>query len=105
MTASWYRLLYNKLPEGGLWIIPRSGMVFRKQDDSFVWVGTIPCNDPLYRMAPDFARDAEYEAAREHFATADIVVMKAGKLECYANAEAAKLRWKLKGKLVDLTKS
>jgi hypothetical protein len=56
-------------------------------------------------MAPDFARDAEYEAAREHFATADIVVMKAGKLECYANAEAAKLRWKLKGKLVDLTKS
>ena len=89
MTNPWYRALYDHLPEGGLWIIPRSGMVFRKQDDGFVWVGTIPCNDPLYRMAPDFARDAEYEAAREHFGEADIVVMKAGTLQHYANAKAA----------------
>jgi hypothetical protein len=80
-------------------------MVFRKQDDSFVWVGTIPCRDPLYRLNLKFTRDAEYEAAREHFATADIVVMKASKLEYYASAEAAKSHWKIKGEMVDLTKS
>ena len=105
MSDSWYRLLYNKLPEGGLWIIPRSGMVFRKQDNGFVWVGTIPCDDPLYRMAPHFARDAEYETAREYFAKSDIVVMKAGILQHHASAKAAKAYWKIKGKIVDLTKT
>ena len=105
MTASWYRLLYDKVNEGGLWIIPRSGMVFRKQDDGFVWVGTIPCDDPLYHMAPDIAQDVEYATAREHFAKADIVVMKASVLQHYASAKAAKAHWKIKGKMVDLTKT
>lgn len=73
--TDWCRSMFEILAEGGVWGIPRSATVFRKEGDALVLVDLpydrlMPCSEEEYRATVD----SEFETVREHFAAAGIEV-------------------------------
>lgn len=75
--VAWCRAQFNRLRDGGVWGIPRSGMIFTKRGDTFVltavmpYVRGMPCSDTELRQQQ---RD-EFELNRLHFAAAGITII------------------------------
>jgi hypothetical protein len=90
----WCREILGPLPDGGVWIIPRSGVVFRKHGKILTWVATIPPEDMLFRVAPHLGQESEYEVAREKFAKAGIAVVRAELIHQHADAKSAMEYWR-----------
>ena len=73
---AWCRNMFAALKDGGVWGIPRSGVVFRKEGDALVLAESMPY-DPAMPLTEDQFReqqDGEFETVREHFAAAGIEV-------------------------------
>lgn len=66
----WCRNLFASLNDGGLWAVPRSGLVFRKERQALVLQETIP------GICSVSDSEADYVCIRDHFADAGIRVTK-----------------------------
>lgn len=66
----WSKQLHSSLKEGGLWAVPRTGLIFRREGDSMVLVQRLP-------GFADKDQWAEYDAIKAHFEAAGIAVSKA----------------------------
>jgi hypothetical protein len=76
--ADWCRSIFALVAEGGTWGVPRSGLLFRKQDGKLVLYAEMPY-DPAMPITPEQLReqqDSEFESIRRHFAAADVEVTK-----------------------------
>jgi len=65
--AQWCQGLFATLAEGGTWIVPRSGLVFKKHANTLTLTGRLP----------DFPRafqEADAECIKAHFEAAGISV-------------------------------
>lgn len=78
---AWCRMVFSSLREGGVWGVPRSGLIFSKQDGKLVLTAEMPWM-PL--MEGTVTREVlwqqqaeDFEIVRAHFAAAGIVVEKA----------------------------
>lgn len=69
----WCQGIFNCLVEGGVWAVPRSGLVFRKEEGSFVLCAAYPS----VHLDPEPDQDdllSEYNEIRLHFEEAGIPV-------------------------------
>ena len=46
----WSRNLFRMLKDGGRWGVPRSGLIYEKQGDTFALVERTPGHDPRYQQ-------------------------------------------------------
>jgi hypothetical protein len=71
----WCRWVFDGLRDGGTWSVPRSLLVFRKDEAAREFV-LIDTGDP---QNAEVDQDEDYEAIREHFEHAGIAVRKGEK--------------------------
>jgi hypothetical protein len=84
-VSGWCRRLIDELKDGGVWGIPRSGVVFRKTgSDRLTWVGIMPPRKHGY------AREDEYRTTRAKFAAAGITVDREEKMMEFDDIDAAR---------------
>ena len=82
LHIEWCRAQHAMLREGGVWAVPRSGMIFTKRGDRFVltlempWLPEMEGTITVAELREQ--QNAEYESIREHFAVAGIEVVKEG---------------------------
>jgi hypothetical protein len=72
----WCASLFASLCEDGVWAVPRSGLIFRKDGEALALVLTMPY-DPAMPMTADELveyQDADFEMIREEFALAGVTV-------------------------------
>jgi hypothetical protein len=88
--SEWCRSVFEKLEDDGLWGVPRTGMLFRKNEaaKTLVWVGSFPPERDFGVSAP-LARANELLVARDVFAKAGISVEGARPVFASASVEEA----------------
>ena len=76
LHADWCRSIFDLIAEGGVWGIPRSGLLFRKEGNTLRLLASMP-HDPAMPVTPvelDVVQASEFEQVRSHFAAAGITV-------------------------------
>lgn len=63
----WCRQRHALLAEGGIWVVPRSGLEFTRRGERFVLTGMMPGYDPD-------EQEADLLLIQAHFASAGITV-------------------------------
>lgn len=78
---AWCLRQYAMVREGGIWMVPRSGMVFQKRAGGFVLTAEMPWMPEMEgRITREQLReqqDEEFDVIRRHFAAVDIPVTRA----------------------------
>lgn len=74
--AEWCAELFRVMSQGGVWGIPRSGLVFRKEGTSLVLVSEMPWSEEMSvtKQQLHAAQLEEFEVVRENFGRAGIEV-------------------------------
>jgi hypothetical protein len=78
--SAWCQQIFASLAEGGVWGVPRSGLVFQKQGEKLVLVQRLPLEiaEPSMVGADRESllkfQDDDFEVIRDHFAVAGITV-------------------------------
>lgn len=78
--VAWCRWLWDSLVDGGIWGVPRSGLLFKKDESSrtLILCDRMP-HDPLMLPISDEElrqqQDADFEAIKRRFEAAGITVM------------------------------
>lgn len=72
-NVQWCKSLFASLKPQGVWGVPRSGLVFQKDNDSLVLQSVIPGI-----VSPEES-EADYQCIKSHFADAGINVRKSAK--------------------------
>lgn len=65
--VNWCRQLFDSLNDGGKWIVPRSGLVYRKLGDSLHLIERLPDYD-------ESLQESDVNAIAVHFGAAGISV-------------------------------
>lgn len=83
---AWSRQRFDLMTDGGIWSVPRSGLIFTRRADQLVLTQRMPWSPELAQAAADGLdvpadadaltayQDADYEIIREHFEAAGISV-------------------------------
>lgn len=76
--VEWCRNLFRTMRDGGVWGIPRSGLMFKRQADALVLVAQMPHDPamPITREQLIEQQESDYEGTREHFGAAGVTVKK-----------------------------
>jgi hypothetical protein len=92
-VTGWCRTLFDKMAVGGVWTIPRSGMVFRREADRMIWVAVVP-PEADFTVGLSEIRKLEFKETREEFAKAGIAVLKADNVTQCTDHNDAERRFK-----------
>jgi hypothetical protein len=92
--SAWCRQHFEKMKDLGVWVLPRSGMVFRKERNRLIWVGNVPADDWRVRCFPKLGRDSEFEGTRLQFGKAGITVEKSCSIVQHSDVGSALNHWK-----------
>jgi hypothetical protein len=90
--AEWCRSHFARMKPGGLWMIPRTGLVFRRTGNVLLWVAVIPPVMPNAMLSPaDLAkvREAEFEDNANHFTHAGVIIQRAIVIKPFASFDDA----------------
>ena len=75
-NVEWSRGLFRSMREGGIWAVPRSGLIFTRQGDTLVLTVRMP-----YDAALPFSEDlliamqrSDFEAIAQHMRAAGVLV-------------------------------
>jgi hypothetical protein len=93
--TEWCRDLFARIRPGGLWGIPRTGLVFRKTGPVLLWVGNVPPDIRLHLTPIDEAREAEFKDQVDYFGAAGVHVQRAHVLRDFADMDAAMALYRL----------
>ena len=86
-NALWCRDLIDELKDGGVWGIPRSGVIFRKTGrDRMTWVANMPAR----LKGGELHREKEYRTNHEQFGSAGITIDREETLMEFDNIDAAR---------------
>jgi hypothetical protein len=74
----WCRQMWNSLNEGGRWGIPRSGLIFAKQNGQLVLVAEMPhmAEMPITAEQLKFQQDSDFNATVDHFGRVGVKVVR-----------------------------
>jgi hypothetical protein len=76
---AWCRMLFHSLKDGGVWGIPRTGVMFQRAGDQLVFSDRLTMQYdsemPLTKDEFDEQQAREIEDVREHFGAAGIAVV------------------------------
>jgi hypothetical protein len=72
----WCRSLFDSIAEGGVWGVPRSGLVFTKRDGELVLTVLMPWSAEMPITEAELAeqQEDEFQSVKAHFAAAGITV-------------------------------
>jgi len=72
----WSRRQFAMLKDGGVWGIPRSGIVFQRQGDELVLIDRMPHTQemPVTARELDEQQQADWSVVKAHFEAAGITV-------------------------------
>jgi hypothetical protein len=87
--AQWSKNLFASLNEGGVWGVPRSGLMFRKRGKEFVLFARMPHMKEMPITARQLRRqqNSDFAIIREKFAEAGIKVRKEVVMTRFSNME------------------
>jgi hypothetical protein len=73
---AWCRNMFSMLAEGGMWAVPRSGLIFNRVGEELILATEMPWQADLSGTPQDWAdfQADEFESIREHFGAAGITV-------------------------------
>ena len=73
----WCRNLFASLNEGGVWAVPRSGLIFNKRGNTFVLVARMPWMDDMPITAKQLKRqqDGDIAVITLHFSLIGVAVI------------------------------
>lgn len=76
--VDWCRNLFDRLAQGGVWGIPRSGLIFEKRGHDLVLTSQMPHIKEMPITPEQLAeqQESEYENVKRHFGLAGITVYK-----------------------------
>lgn len=69
-NIGWSRTIFAALKDGGVWAVPRSGLIFRKEGTGLV------LQAKLSGPWPEAYQDDDYECIKRNFADAGIPIRK-----------------------------
>jgi hypothetical protein len=74
--VEWSREHFRTMADGGVWAIPRSGMIFRRRGDTLVLSARMPHDPamPLSAAELDKQQHSEFEDIKRHFEAAGVKV-------------------------------
>jgi len=77
-TDTWCRQLWDSLSEGGRWGIPRSGLIFARQNDQLVLVAEMPHvpQMPITAAQLKEQQDSDFNGTVEHFGRVGVKVIR-----------------------------
>ncbi len=75
-SKAWFRRLYDMLADHGIWAVPRSGLIFRKQSGCMVLIDRMPYDPRMPCSAAELQEQQDDEVAgiSRHFAAIGIEV-------------------------------
>ena len=77
-AQDWSRWLFDRLAEGALWGVPRSGLIFQRKGDKLVLFERMPWMAEMEgTITPEQLREqqeAEFQSVKRHFEAAGIPV-------------------------------
>ncbi len=76
--VAWCRMTFDSLVEGGIWGVPRSGLMFRREGETLWQTPSMPYHPemPITPEQLDEQQAGEIDAISEHFAAAGITVFR-----------------------------
>jgi hypothetical protein len=98
--VEWCRHMHRIIAQGGIWGLPRSGLVFRKTGNVLLWVGTIP---PATRIPPallDEAREHEFEENFKNFSKAGVAMWRANVIRHFDSIDDAQRHYNVEGEVL-----
>jgi hypothetical protein len=96
-TENWCREIFRTMKQGGLWAIPRSGMVFRKSGKVLLWVANFPA-----KRKHENRRPREFQMTYEAFGDAGIPVWKTNIIREFPDMDACWKHYALEGETLHL---
>jgi hypothetical protein len=74
--VEWSRQHFELMADGGMWGVPRSGLMFRKEGDKLVLTTLMPWQEGMPITAKELQeqQDNEYEDIKRHFEAAGVTV-------------------------------
>ena len=87
--AEWCRNHFDMMKLGTLWIVPRTGMVFRRSGNILLWVGVVPPEDNIPKDLLDIVREADFETHVEEFSEGGVAVWRVDVLRHFDSPEDA----------------
>jgi len=78
--VAWCRQHFALLAEGGVWAVPRSGLVFRREGDKLVLCEQMPHAEGMQLSVEELLayQEEDFNLIRQHFRRAGIEVTKGG---------------------------
>lgn len=76
--VEWCKTMFAMLDDGGMWGIPRSGLIFRKRGAELVLTSSMPYDPAMPITEAQFIEQQahEFDSVQRHFAAAGISVTK-----------------------------
>ena len=96
--TEWCQHVFRIMQRGGLWGLPRTGLVFRKVGNVLLWVGVIPPKEKWPDL--DEAREAEFADNFKHFSKARVAMWRANVIRSFDSMEDAKRHYELEGEML-----
>jgi len=87
--SKWCREMFAAMSYGGVWGVPRTGLIFRKTGKVLLWVGVMPPKLNIPRDELGAAREREFETTLTHFSTGGVAMWRANWLRAFDSFEAA----------------
>jgi hypothetical protein len=74
--VAWCKAPFDLIADGGIWAVPRSGLVFTKRGDGLVLTETLPHMEGMPVSPAELAdyQESEFDDTRRHFGAAGIEV-------------------------------
>ena len=74
----WCRQMWRSLRDGGVWAIPRSGLIFRKQGDQLVLINRMPhmVEMPITAAQLIEQQESDFEVTKDRFGRVGVTVTK-----------------------------
>ena len=76
LNIRWSQNLFSSLADGGVWGVPRSGLIFQKRDDKLILTERMPFAEDMPPTKEKFAmqQEADYKEIKRVFEMAGITV-------------------------------
>jgi hypothetical protein len=74
----WSRSLFGHIADGGVWGVPRSGLLFKREGFTLKLIGIMPWEEgmPISAEELEAQQTIEYEDIKRHFEAAGVMVTK-----------------------------
>jgi hypothetical protein len=77
-NTRWCQFLWDSLEEGGTWSIPRTGLIFRKQNGRLRMIASMPYHPDMQMSMQELLeyQDGDFDSTKEQFGKIGVEVVR-----------------------------